>query len=180
MPLAFKAKSRRGEFYEAAFSTDGGANPGNFTRFNHNGMGSAWQNSYGPGGGSKASVLYELDPTDGSVISGTYLIAKLSSGNTNTIQVTDLDWYNDQLVVYADSFFSPLRPDKTRMNHDGGPSPFKYRGIFSADLTSLNSAEAIGFDGVTSFSPIPEPSHAAFLAGFFLLFVSVFLRRRVR
>lgn len=163
----------------AAFSTDGGANPDSYTRFNDVGMGSAWQNSYGSGGGSKASVIYEIDPSDGSVIAGTYLIARLSNGNTNSIEITDFDWYNDQLVVYADSFFSPLRPNKERMVHDGVlSSPFEYRGLFSADLTTLNSAEAIGYDGVTSFSPIPEPASVGVVLAMGVLGLSVMRRRR--
>lgn len=150
----------------AAFSTDGGANAGAYTRFNDSGrMDSAWQGSYGSGGGSKVSVIYELNPANGGVLGGTYLIAKLSNGNTNTIQISDFGWSDDQLVVYASSFFSPLNPDKSRMTHDGGSSPFDYRGLFSADLSTLNSAEAIGFNGVTEFSPIPEPSQLSLALG---------------
>lgn len=140
----------------AAFTTDGGASASaKHTRFNDAGrMDNGWQRSYGSGGGSKATVIYELDPGTGRALSGTYLISKLSNGNTNTIIASGFDWHDSQLVVYADSYFTPLNPDKSRMSHNGGSSPFEYRGIFSADLSSLNSAEAIGFNGITSFNPL--------------------------
>jgi len=164
----------------AAFSTDGGAGSGSHTRFNDPGrMDNAWQGSYGSGGGPKVSVIYEIDLTDGSVLGGTYLIARLSGGNTNSMSITDFDWYDGQLVVYANSWFRPLNPDKSTMVEDGSPSsPFEYRGLFSADLESLNAAEAIGFNGVTAFSPIPEPAHVTLLAGLAVGLLLVVRRRK--
>jgi len=117
---------------------------------------SGWQSSYGSGGGPRVTVLLRLSLADGQPLSGTFSIARLSSGNTNTVLPTDLMLVNNQIVLFANSFFAPLDVDLMRMTQtDTGGSPFPYRVVFDTELETALSAEAIGWDGVTEFSPLP-------------------------
>ncbi|NJL87277.1 MAG: PEP-CTERM sorting domain-containing protein [Leptolyngbyaceae cyanobacterium SM1_1_3] len=140
----------------AAFTTTGtqGTPDQDFRRFTQDG----WLPTYGPGGGAKASVLLKLDPATGAGITGTgtFVRSQLSSGRTNTVTPTGLDLVDDQVVFSGESFFSPLRSDRSRMqpNSPDLQSPFDYRVVFNSDLTEAIGAEAIGWDGVTQFSPL--------------------------
>lgn len=115
-----------------------------------------WQVGYGSGGGARVTVLLRLDLQTGQPTTGTFSIARLSNGNTNTVIPMDLDLVDNKLVLFADSFFAPLDVNLERMTQtSGGGSPFPYRIVFDADLETALSAEAIGWDGVTEFSPLP-------------------------
>jgi hypothetical protein len=115
-----------------------------------------WQQFYGSGGFANVTVLLRLDLQTGQPTAGTFSIARLSNGNTNTLFPTDLALVNGQIVLYADSFFSPLDVDLERMTQTTpGGSPFPYRVILDASLQTAISAEAIGWDNVTEFSPLP-------------------------
>ncbi len=117
---------------------------------------SGWQTGYGSGGGARVTVLLRLELQDGQPSAGTFSIARLSNGNTNTMVPTDLMLVNDQLVLFADSFFAPLDVELVRMTQTGTEgSPFPYRAIFDTNLETALSAEAIGWDGVEEFSPFP-------------------------
>lgn len=119
----------------AFFTVDGGSNSFNF------GTGSGWLTGYGSGGGAKVSVLSRIDTTNGGATDGTFIRAELSSGNTNTLEITNMvyDAVNDQIQVQAESFFSPLDTSKNRITVSGD-SPFDYVVVFSADLTTATSA----------------------------------------
>lgn len=114
-----------------------------------------WQTFYGSGGGPRATFLLRIDPSDGQPMTGTFVIARLSNGNTNNMIPVDLEFLGNRVILRAESFFSPLRVDKERMvQDDSGTSPFDYRIMFSPDLSQALVAEAIGWDGVTAFSDL--------------------------
>ena len=121
------------------FSVDGGSNDsGTISRFTQSG----WQKSYGSGGGPKAGVVLKLNPETGVPSHGTYIIAKLSSGNTNTVSIESLAFSGTNVQVNSKSFFSPLKADKSRFDCSGGSSPFNYTLILGNDLSNAVSASA--------------------------------------
>jgi len=139
------------------FTADGGSS----------GFGAAtqggWLQGYGQGGGPVASVLLKLNPESGAVEAGTYIRATLSSGRTNTVRPTGLDFVNGEVVFLGDSFFVPL--DKNGVPFENRDetlgSPFDYRVVLTADLSQATSAEAIGWNGVTAFSPLTTGGETA-------------------
>ena len=105
-----------------------------------------WLPSYGQGGGAKVAVLARIDPATGNVLNATFISAVLSNGNSNTLSVTALGLNGDNVVVSANSFFSPRRTDKTAMTFTGsGGSPFGYTIEFAPDLSTALRAEAPTF-----------------------------------
>jgi len=128
----------------ATFTSTGtqGSADQDFREFATNG----WLPSYGQGGGAKVAVLARIDPTTGNVLDATFISAVLSSGNSNTVGVTGLGLEGDNVIVSADSFFSPRRTDKTAMTSTGsGSSPFGYTIEFTPDLSTALRAEAPTF-----------------------------------
>ncbi|MEO1005943.1 MAG: hypothetical protein AAFW67_08860 [Cyanobacteria bacterium J06638_38] len=141
----------------AAFTTDGtqGSAEQDFRRFTEDG----WLSSYGQGGGAKATVLLKIDPSsgEGTIGKGTFISAVLSNGKTNTLVPTNLAFEDHNIVLQADSYFSPRRVDTTRMNQTtSGSSPFDYSITFDPSLQVAQSAIAIGWDGVTSDTIIDD------------------------
>ena len=134
-------------------TADGGAplGDGGLERFTQDG----WLSSYGAGGGANASVILKLDPSSGDAEFGTFVYAKRSSGDTNTIMPTALSLVDDQLIFNGLSFFSPLRTDRTTMECEGS-SPFEYRAIFAGDLSTAISSEALRCDSLTAFTDLGE------------------------
>ncbi|WP_071515599.1 hypothetical protein [Geitlerinema sp. PCC 9228] len=137
-----------GDNLYAVFSTDGtqGSTNEDFREFATDG----WLTSYGQGGGAKVAIIAKIDPNTGIPTDATFLYAKLSNGNSNTMTVTDLSLNsNGNVVVQAASYFSPLQVDKTRMENNGPDtsSPFDYTIEFTPDLSSAVRAEAPGFQG---------------------------------
>jgi hypothetical protein len=147
----------------AAFTVDGtqGAVSEDFRRF----CGKGWLPSYGQGGGAKATVILQIDVVSGAGVEGscTFITARLSSGNTNTLVPKSLGFDGDNIVVEAESYYSPLRTNKTVMNQTSiaVDSPFNYRIVFDATLQNALSAEAIGWDGVTSFTVLGAVRYAS-------------------
>jgi hypothetical protein len=101
-----------------------------------------WQDSYGMGGGPKVSVLLAVDAEDGSPTHGTYVISKLSNGNTNTHGPREAPFVeSDGSVGFrGESAFQPLNPDKTTMTCT--EYPFDTFARFSADLSTVLCAES--------------------------------------
>ncbi|MBP0004242.1 MAG: hypothetical protein J7642_11085 [Cyanobacteria bacterium SBC] len=106
-----------------------------------------WLSSYGQGGGAKVSIVAKINPATGDVSNATFVSAILSSGNSNTLNVTDLSLNGSNLVVQAESFFAPRRTDTTAMNNTGPDtsSPFDYEIEFTPDLITAVRAVAPGF-----------------------------------
>ena len=137
------------------FTADGGANgAATFNALTQGG----WLAGYGSGGGAKASVLLKLNPDTGTSEAGTFIRARLSNGGTNTVNPTGLDFIDDEVVFWGESFFTPLDVDGQRFSSQNtvSSSPFPYRVTFTPDLTQATSAEAIGWDGVEQFSSLPR------------------------
>ena len=135
----------------AAFSTDGTQGSANqdFRRFTDDG----WLSTYGQGGGAKATVIVKIDPDSGAGIigNGTFVSSVLSNGNTNTLVPSSLAFSDSNIVLEAESYFSPRRIDSTRMiQTTPGSSPFDYTITFDSSLQNAQSASAIGWDNVTA------------------------------
>lgn len=161
----------------AAFTTDGtqGNVSADFRRFTSNG----WLTTYGQGGGAKATVLLGIDPTTGTGITGkgTFVSALLSNGNTNSLVPTEMAFSGTDLVLTADSFFSPRRIDTTRMTQTNpGSSPFSYTVTFDENLTQAQSAVAPGWDGTAASVPFDFKSSTGLLMSL-LLYGFVKMRR---
>ena len=108
-----------------------------------------WLRSYGQGGGASVSVVARIDIDDltnpGEMTDAAYLTALLSNGNSNTLKVTDLSLNSDNnLIVEADSFFSPRNPDGSRIEIPSGlSSPFDYTLVITPDLNEVLESEVI-------------------------------------
>jgi hypothetical protein len=102
-----------------------------------------WLKGYGSGGGAKVAVVARLNPENGEVEKATFVSALLSSGNSNSLQITDLSLNSEGLLVKANSWYSPRRTDKSAMNCSGS-SPFEYQLILDPDLSKAVSASATG------------------------------------
>ncbi|NEQ44254.1 MAG: hypothetical protein F6K00_12145 [Leptolyngbya sp. SIOISBB] len=132
------------------FTADGGSQgPNTFGQATQGG----WLSGYGSGGGAKASVLLKLDPDDGDSEAGTFIRAQLSNGSTNTVDPVGLDFINNEVIFFGDSFFTPLNVNGQRFGNRNPAftSPFDYRVALTADLSQATSAAAIGWNGVTQF-----------------------------
>lgn len=133
---AVTATADADHFY-VAFSTDGGANGNAFTRFTKAG----WISSYGKGGGPKVAVILKLRKKDGTPVAGTYLIAQKADGKTNSIAVKEIKYDGSAIHISAESWFSPLRPDRSSARCEG-KSPFLYSVTLEADLSAATQATA--------------------------------------
>lgn len=100
-----------------------------------------WQPTYGQGGGASVVVLLSIDPDTGTPQSGTYVVARLSNGNANTMRATGLNYTDGGIELQAASFFSPLNVDGNPLICNGS-SPFSYRLLLELDLSNALSAEA--------------------------------------
>ncbi|MFE4107198.1 DUF4114 domain-containing protein [Almyronema epifaneia] len=106
-----------------------------------------WLRSYGQGGGPTVSVIGRIDLATGELVDAAYLSALLSNGNSNTLVVNDIAVNNaGNLVVSADSYFSPRRPNGSAMQQVGsGSSPFAYTVEILPNLKQVVSTQANGW-----------------------------------
>lgn len=84
------------------FSVDGGSNEDDYIDRKETAseaFDDAYMNSYGRGGGPKVTVLAQLDPETGQIKQGTFLTARLTNGNTNTLNVLGIGFF-DQNVAF--------------------------------------------------------------------------------
>ncbi|NEQ35156.1 MAG: calcium-binding protein [Okeania sp. SIO3I5] len=145
----------RGLFWDgddlyAVFSVDGtqGTSEQDFRRAATDAV-QSWLRSYGQGGGASVSVVARIDIDDltnpGEMTDAAYLTALLSNGNSNTLTVTDLSLNADNnLIVEADSFFSPRNPDGSAIEIPSGvSSPFDYQLVITPDLNEVLESEVI-------------------------------------
>ncbi|TVQ27993.1 MAG: hypothetical protein EA383_01515 [Spirochaetaceae bacterium] len=134
------------------FSTDGGSNDSGRIQLNHvqgQPFNGAPFPSYGPGGGGKVSIVARLDPENGRITAGTFLIARLGNGNTNSFQPEALAVSGTTVWVQARSSAWPpaagarsgggwIRFDPERFNDEtrsGGNDRFQV--LLPLDLTEL-------------------------------------------
>jgi hypothetical protein len=132
----------------AVFSVDGtqGTPDQDFRRVS-GGAVQSWLRSYGVGGGPKAAVIAHLDPKTGEMTEAAYLTALLSNGKSNSLEITAVSQNSaGNLVISANSWFAPRRPDGTAMTQTvPGSSPFSYTVEMAPDLRSVVSTSAIGW-----------------------------------
>lgn len=103
-----------------------------------------WLTNYGSGGGPKVAILAKINAQTGTAESGTFLYAQLSNGKTNSLEVTNLAFdAQGNIVVSANSWYSPLKTDKSRFTCQGS-SPFEYTVCFKSDLSWAISAQTNG------------------------------------
>jgi|GEM_PF-1116843 len=127
-----------GNVLYGVFSSTGTQRGNDFRRFATNG----WLTSYGSGGGAKIAVLARINPANGNVNYATFVSAKKpSNGKTNSLKIKGLSWTGTSVVVQADSYFSPRRPNRTAMICSGS-SPFNYKVTFASNLRTVVSASA--------------------------------------
>ena len=134
----------------AVFSVDGtqGTSAQDFRRATTDAK-QYWLRSYGQGGGAKVSVLARIDIDDltnpGEMTDAAYLTALLSNGKSNTLKVTDISLKpDDNLIVKADSYFSPRNPDGSRIQIPAGfSSPFDYTLVITPQLNEVLETEVI-------------------------------------
>jgi hypothetical protein len=106
-----------------------------------------WLQSYGAGGGAKITVLARLNPATGEMTDAVHLSARLSDGKSNSLTVNGLSTNPaGNLVVNAQSFFAPRRPDGQAMTQTSpGSSPFAYQLEITPDLKTVVSTAAAGW-----------------------------------
>lgn len=135
------------------FTADGGSNDADRYQTNHvesGAFGAAPFAGYGSGGGAKVSIIARLDSETGRIEAGTYLRARLSNGNTNTLVGTGLRVSGSTVEVSVDSAAWPpaagatssnwQRFDETRFNDSSRP-PLLYS--FPLDFSEITSAEVL-------------------------------------
>jgi uncharacterized protein YwbE len=133
------------------YTTDGGSNDSDRFQTNHvedGAFSDAPFGSYGAGGGAKVAIVVRLDPDTGKIERGTFLIARLSSGNTNTINPKGLSVSESTVSLDVESAAWPPAPgatqgnwqrfDETVFNDDARP-PLRYS--FSPDLTEITNVQ---------------------------------------
>ncbi len=128
-----------GNMLYGVFSATGtqGSSSQDYRRFTSQG----WLSSYGNGGGPKASVILRINPNTGVANAGTFVTSQLSNGRTNSLVVRSLAWNNSRLVVQANAWFSPRRPNRQPLSCSGS-SPFDYRLVLVANLSRAVTASA--------------------------------------
>lgn len=132
----------------AVFSVDGTqGTPAEDFRRASGGATQPWLRSYGAGGGAKVTVLARLNPTTGEMTEAVYLSAILSSGKSNSLVVSGFSLNGvGNLVVNAQSYFAPRRPDGQAMSQTtSGSSPFDYTLEITPDLKTAVSTSAVGW-----------------------------------
>jgi hypothetical protein len=76
-----------------------------------------------------------------------YLSAILSSGNSNSLSITNLSVNSaGNVVVKAQSYFAPRNPDGSAMTQVSTTgSPFDYTLVITPDLKTVVSTSAVGW-----------------------------------
>jgi hypothetical protein len=106
-----------------------------------------WLRSYGQGGGAKIGVLARIDPSTGEMTAAAHLSSILGNGNSNSLVIKDMFINsNNNLVIRADSWFSPRNPNGTAMTQVvSGGSPHDYTVEITRDLRTVVSTSAVGW-----------------------------------
>jgi len=102
-----------------------------------------WLDRYGDGGASsKVSFLGEVETDRGTLVRGTFVVAKKKDGKTNTHAPADAPILlaSGDVEFQGDSAFQPMNPDKSIMTCTG--YPFHSRYVFSADLKTLRCSSS--------------------------------------
>jgi hypothetical protein len=95
------------------FTVDGGSNDTDYItrlRTDPDAFNGVYANSYGTGGGPKVSVIARLDPETGTIMRATFVTARLTSGNTNTLEITRIGFTDGQVSFEISSAAWPPGP----------------------------------------------------------------------
>lgn len=131
------------------FTVDGGSNDANYITSLSTTAGAfegVYEASYGRGGGPVVSVVARLDPGSGELVKGSFISARLSSGNTNTLRITAIGFREDQVIMEASSAAWPPGegssyerfPDITDADRVDGAFLLYYE--MSNDLSAITTA----------------------------------------
>ena len=135
------------------FTADGGSNDSKRYQTNHanpDAFGEAPFKSYGSGGGPKVSIIARLNPETGRIEKGTFLLARLTSGNTNTLNISGLAVSDSSVEVDVTSAAWPPGPGASssswmRFNealfNDSSRPPLRY--TLDLNLTQISSVVVI-------------------------------------
>lgn len=88
------------------FTVDGGSNDAGYItkkQVNADAFSGVYMNSYGSGGGPKASIIAQLDPATGNITKGTFMAARLTSGKTNTLNISKIGFNNGNFAFEISS-----------------------------------------------------------------------------
>lgn len=75
------------------FTVDGGSNDAGYINkkeIETDAFSGVYANSYGSGGGAKVSIIAKLNPSTGKIVKGSFMTARLTSGSTNTLNITKI------------------------------------------------------------------------------------------
>lgn len=153
----------------ATFTVDGGSNSNDYITQKEVEAGaftSVYANSYGSGGGPKATILAQINPTTGKIIKGTFLTARLTSGKTNTLRIKKIGIKNGNIAVFTESAawppgegtFYDRFPNITNADRINGA--FKVYYEFQTDLSEILVAKIFRPTCVTvSTATLPNATH---------------------
>jgi hypothetical protein len=144
--LLWDVKQKR--LYATFTSTGSQGTPDlDFRRFAKKG----WLPSYGQGGGAAIVVLVRIDLTTGDPQLATYVSAVLPNGNSNSCNITGLALNGENVVVVAETRFSPRGIDRKALKYDDvkkAAGPFRYELELTPDLSKAIRATAPQFEGL--------------------------------
>jgi hypothetical protein len=85
----------------AVFTVDGGSTDAKYLN-KHKVMSGAFsgvfQSGYEKGGGPRVSILCEIDPESGMIKKGAFITARLSNGNTNSLNIKDIGFQDGNVA----------------------------------------------------------------------------------
>ncbi|MBC8033252.1 MAG: hypothetical protein H7Y03_03845 [Chitinophagaceae bacterium] len=137
-----------------AFSADGGsvgASSFNQKEIEPNAFTGVYKSGYGQGGGPRIIIAAHINRETGKIIKGSYLIARLQSGNTNSIFTEKIGINGKRMVLQVKSAFKPPaaggpgsfveHPDALEENKRDGA--WILRMVFSTDFSSIEESTVL-------------------------------------
>jgi len=88
------------------FSVDGGSNEDSYITkeaVKVDAFNNVFASGYGSGGGPKVSILARLDPASGEIEKATFLTARLNNGKTNSLNIENIGFTDDHVLVQTKS-----------------------------------------------------------------------------
>ncbi|WP_194976740.1 hypothetical protein [Aquiflexum lacus] len=86
----------------AVFTLDGGSTDNKYLTKHHvldGAFSGVFQSGYERGGGPKVSILSEIDPESGKIKKGSFVTARLTNGNTNSLSIKEIGMNNGKLAI---------------------------------------------------------------------------------
>lgn len=85
----------------AVFTLDGGSNDSKYLnkhQIQQGAFSGVFQSGYEKGGGPKVSVICEIDPETGKIKKGSFVTARLTNGNTNSLTIREIGINNGKIA----------------------------------------------------------------------------------